>query len=530
MINLMNQDDRVHMIQEIKRPFNIDRKAQSMYRSDIQNGKIKPYILDELRKQLFDSSVQEMPIVSTINIQKRVVSKKACVYSEGVTRTFEGVTDTQAETILKIYEDGNANTELNKCNKKLVYENQTLLGIFPRNKKIIFKKYELSQVDAFPETLDPESAKIIVISVFDKEVVTQTDASIQNTATGEVPTKDLFQGDKPGEDSEISSDETYKRSLERYIVWSKKHHFLMNGDGEVLDLLDEDEKPFVEVTEQQLLSPIREYGVIPFIDISREKDGQFWNESGSSLSDFTVQFNSMLSDLANNAKMNGYAVGVLKAPSDLQPETMVVGASMIIKLKTDNGKDQEVDFKCASPESSIEEISDSIDKLLNYFITTEDLDSSAINSKGVAKTFSSGYEKFLAMIEKREATREDYNLFKESEEGPMFNVVRAWANVLTGTETLDKKYHTGVIALEATCDVDYANANTILTDKEKIDNAKGRNDLGLESRVTMLMKLDGLTEEEAKKHIALVDATKELDIPEVPDEIVDDENKTNIEE
>ena len=61
MINLMNQEDRFHMIQEIKRPFNIDRKAQSMYRSDIQNGKIKPYILDELRKQLFDSSVQEMP-------------------------------------------------------------------------------------------------------------------------------------------------------------------------------------------------------------------------------------------------------------------------------------------------------------------------------------------------------------------------------------------------------------------------------------------------------------------------------------
>ena len=128
------------------------------------------------------------------------------------------------------------------------------------------------------------------------------------------------------------------------------------------------------------------------------------------------------------------------------------------------------------------------------------------------------------MIEKREATREDYNLFKESEEGPMFNVVRAWANVLTGTETLDKKYHTGMIALDATCDVDYENENTILTEKEKIDNAKGRNDLGLESRVTMLMKLDGLTEEEAKKHIKLVDATKELDIPEITDEVVKDEN------
>ena len=71
-------------------------------------------------------------IVSTINIQKRVVSKKACVYSEGITRTFEGVTDAQSETLLKIYEDGKANTELNKCNKKLVYENQTLLGIFPK--------------------------------------------------------------------------------------------------------------------------------------------------------------------------------------------------------------------------------------------------------------------------------------------------------------------------------------------------------------------------------------------------------------
>ena len=524
MRDLLKQEDRLAMIEESKRPFNIDRKSQALYRSDIQKDKIKPFVLDELRKQLYNSSVQEMPIISTINIQKRVVNKKACVYSEGITRTIEGVSDDQAEKILKVYEDGQADTELNKCNKKLIYDGQTLLHIVPRNRKLVFKKYELHQVDAFAETLDPESARTIMISVFDREVVTQTDASILNSATGAVPTKDRYQGDKPPTDAEIASDETYKRGLERYIIWNKKYHFIMDGNAMVLDMITEVAKSQVE--EKDLVSPIHEYGLIPFVDISREKDGQFWNDSGSSLSDFTVQFCTMLSDLANNAKMNGYAVGVLKAPSSIQPENIVIGASMIIKLNTDGGDEAgEVDFKFASPDSSIQEISESIDNLLNYFITTEDLDSSAINSKGTSKTYASGFERFLAMMEKRESTKEDYNLFKQVEIGQIWNIVRAWLNVLSGTDTLDKKYHVGAISRDAEMKVEFNDGDAVLTEKEKLDNMKTRDDMGLESRVTKLMKLDGLTEDEAIAHLEVVDRTKELDMPPVSDEDLEDDEE-----
>ena len=58
----------------------------------------------------------------------------------------------------------------------------------------------------------------------------------------------------------------------------------------------------------------------------------------------------------------------------------------------------------------------------------------------------------------------------------------------------------------------YEQSGALLTDTEKIANIKGRNELGLESRVTMLMKLDGLTEQEAIDAIEIVDRTKDDDI------------------
>jgi len=509
-MNLLKQEYRQKLLEEIKKPFNIDRKAKALYRSDIQNNNIKQHVIDELKKELYSSTVKETPIVSTINLQSRVVTKKACVYTEDVIRSFEGVSDEQQETILNVYADGGANIELNKCNKKLIYDYQTILGIFPRNKKLMFKKYELHQLDVVPNMLDNEIGDIYIMSVFDREPVVMVDAEKLNTATGSVPHKDKYHGDKPSEDSEIATKEDYKKQLERFIVWSNEHHFLMNGHGQIVDLDTQTAK--AQVDESDIVSPLKEYGLIPYVDISREKDGSFWNTQGSALSDFTVQFNCMLSDLRSTIKMSAFNVGVLKAPSDLQPDTMTVGASMMLKLPTDD-PDANIDFDFKAPSNDINSISDSIDKVLNYFITTQDLDSSVVNSKGEAQKFTSGWDRFLALTEKRESTKEDYQLFKGAEENEIWAIVKAWLNVLDKTETLDRKYHTGVIADDATCEVEFEQADALLTEKEKIENVKARNELSLESRVTMLMKLDGITEEKATEYIALVDKTKESELP-----------------
>jgi hypothetical protein len=504
MINLLEQRERVKVIEDIKKPFNIDRKAKALYRSEIQNDNIKSHVIDELKKELYEETVKEMPVVSTINIQKRVVRKKACVYTENVTRTFEGLSEDQEEKVLMVYADGKADVELNKCNKKLIYEHQTILGVLPRNGKLMFKKYELHQLDAVPNMLNPEHADIYVMSVFDREDVEMTDAEKLNTATGSVPHANKFLGDKPAEDNEIASKEDYKKRLEKYIWWSDKYHFMTNGHGEILDL--ETGEVLKQVKEADLVSPLAEFGVSPFIDISREKDGAFWNYSGSSLSDFTVQFNAMLSDLRMTMKMEGYNVAILKAPSDLQPATQVIGASMLLKLPTDD-PEKEIDFKFESPNSNISQISDAIDRLLNYFITTEDLDSSVINSSGTAVQYQSGWDRFLALTEKREANKEDYQLFKDAEENQIWHVVKAWLNVLSGTDTLDKKYHTGFLPLESEMEVNYEQSNALLTEKEKIENMQARKELMLESRTTMLMKLDNISREEAEEQIKVIDET-----------------------
>ena len=519
MTQLLKQDYRSSIIEDIKKPYNIDRKAKALYRCDIQNDNIKPHVIDELKKELNQETIKEMPIVSTINIQKRVTSKKACVYVDEVSRSFDGLSEDQEEKVLAVYADGKANVELNKCNKKLIYEHQTILGVLPRNGKLMFKKYELHQIDVVPNMLDPELSDIYILSVFDKEDVEMTDAEQINSATGAVPNKDKFHGDKPAEDSEIASKEDYKKTLERFIFWSKEYHFMTDGHGQIIDLITG--MPKTQASESDIVSPLKEYNLFPFVDISREKNGSFWNMQGASLSDFTVQFNAMLSDLRMTMKMEGYNVAILKAPSELQPENQIVGASYLMKLPTDD-PEKEIDFKFESPNSNITQISESIDKILNYFITTEDLDSSVVNSKGESQKFTSGWDRFLALTEKREATKEDYQLFKDAEENELWEIVKAWLNVLSGTDTLDKKYHIGTIGEEVTMEVKFEQSQALLTEKEKIENIKQRKELDLESRITMLMKLDNISEQEAEEILKLVDRTKEALIQPIEPVIEED--------
>jgi hypothetical protein len=487
-MNLASQDQRLRIIRSINSENTKSRKQYSFRSSETFSGRFKQYVKEHLQSQFFNDSVREMPIIASINIQKAVVNKKATIYKRPPKRNWSGLSDDQHEIMTKIYRDMNINQKLNQANKTYCYQDQVIGMIIPKNGKLVCRVFKMHQIDAIPSMDDPETAEGFIISAFDREnyVYSFSDRPEVDTPTGSKP-RSMRSSASVAQENDLADEFQYKKYVEKYIVWTKQHHFMMNGLGEVLD--PETEEPSNEV---DITSPLASEGIMPFFEASQDKDFEYFVRPSNVLTDFTVEFNSVLSDLQNTIKMNGYAVGVLKAPSELQPEGQVIGAAMLLKLPTDN-PEATVDFEFVSPNANIGEISQSIDRFLNYFTTSEGLGTEVINSSGESRQFSSGLDRFIATINRVEAHQDDYERFR-SVENQIYEIIKAWSNVLATSQDFDSQYKLGSIPDWSEVDVAFSQPEMIQTETEKLEVIDRKLGLGLISVVEAIMQDRGISD------------------------------------
>lgn len=489
MINLINIDERAKLIADINSENNKARKQQSLRSSEVAGGRLEQYVIERLQGELDNSSVREMPIVSTINVQKAVVDKKSTIYKKKPIREFTDTTPEQSEVLRLIYKDMKLDQRLNKANKNYVYQDQTIGMIVPKDGKLICRIMKMHQIDVVPSSDDPESADIYILSTFDRTMyIGQDNESYNNdTATGNVG-KSVRSTAQQDQDLSVGEKYQFQKYVEKYIVWSKDYHFMMNGLGEVLN--PDTGLEYVQGEVVDISNPI---GMLPFFEVSKDKDFEFFVRASNALTEFTIQFNTQMSDLANNIKMNGYAVGVLKAPSEIQPKNITIGASMLLQLPTDD-PEKEVDFAFTNPSSNISEISDAIDKFLNYFVTSEGLGGSVVNSRGDSEKASSGIDRYLMMLSKVEAHIDDYESF-ECAEHEIYEIVKAWLRVATISDIIKDKYKVS-ISEDSELEIDYYQPEMIETETEKLTNIEKKMDLQLMSRKKAIMEMYNIKDEE----------------------------------
>ena len=263
--------------------------------------------------------------------------------------------------------------------------------IVPKSGKYHMRILKMHQIDAIPSPVDPEKSDGFIVSCFDRTNYMELyqDKPEIDTATGRRGRSVRSSANNETHSSQETADDyQFQRYVERYIVWTPELNFMMDGTGEIIDM----ETGELATEAIDLESALAPQGIMPFFEISRGKDFEFFSRPSNTLTDFTVQYNSSLSDLQTNIKMNGYSVGVLKAPSELQPENQVVGPAMLLKLPTDD-PDKEVDFSFVNPSSNIGEISEANNQLLNYFTTSEGLGADVINADGSTAKYTSGTDK-----------------------------------------------------------------------------------------------------------------------------------------
>jgi hypothetical protein len=470
-----------------------------MVQYDVFNDRLDKYVQTYLRSQFSDSTVSAMPIVSSINLAKRIINQEASIYKTAPKRTFQNADEKLTEVLNAVYTDGKFDVLFNKSNAYYKLQNQNLLQVVLKQGKLSLRSMLGHHYDVIPKQDDPEVAECYIISAFDKSLFLTTDNV--STPTGlSLPTQPNSDSDQMNQS--IGDADDYLSVVDKYVVWSADMNFIMDDKGKVISGPD-------------VTNPL--FPVMPFVDVSADKNFTYFVEVAQSIVDFTIQYNGALSDLGNVVRLQGWAQGYLKGPADLIPENIQIGPNYILKLVIDPNNQTPTEFGYANPSPDLQGSISYIEMLLANFISSRGIDPKIVSGKADSTKYSSGVERLLSMIDKFEAARNDYALYQNVEQ-QVFEIVKQYLNTFSGTQYLDQKYWVSKIAEDVTISVQYAQPQSIKTDDEIITTIQKKMELGLMSRVSAMVELTGLSREEAQKEIDLID--EESSIGEVQDQTI----------
>jgi len=484
MIDLMNQADRLNLIREIDSPENKDRKALSLRQYEIFNDRQHQYVLEYLREQFSEKTVKEMPVISSINLARRIVKQEASLYRTAPKRMFYDMPEDLAVQLDTLYSDFGWNDKFQKGNEYFKLQQQTHIQWVLHRGMLKPRILLAHHLDVVPLSDDPEQGEIYIVSSFDKSTYLRHD---RPTATGyRGVSYQGLSGMSDGANQKIGDPDDYK-TKRKFYVWSPQYNFEMNADGVITS------GPEVE-------NPLN--GTIPFVDVSASKDFEYWVRQGQSVSDFSIQFNGQISDVANVVRLQGWGQAVFTGSEGMIPESLQIGPNYVIRLPIDPNNNVPTDFKYVTPNADIEGSLNFLKMTLSMFMSSRGVDPKTISLDGTGQSFSSGLERLLSMISKFEASKEDMDSFRKAEM-KSFEIIKAYSNAYAGSDLLTDKLTT--IPENAWMQVQFAEPQLIQSEKEKLDLISLKRDLGIQSRLKAYMDINGVDEETALKELAEID-------------------------
>ena len=492
-MDLRDQDNRLETISEIKNPENLDRKDLSFKATEVFNGRIRQYVYEYLKTQFSSQTCSEAPIQSGANLARRITKEKASIYNEPPVRHISGVDESQEAILQSIYKDMGADHLMSKANEFYCLQNQCMLQVYPIEGKLKMRVLKLHHFDVLPDPNNPEEMVGVIINSYDKSNK-RKDYKADSPMGNQGLQRPSFHDQSDNIDQHIADDDDQLKA-ERYEVWIKEYYneegelipslnFVMNGKGEILS-----DDPF---------SPIKG---LPFIDICAHKDYQFYSPEHNSMVDFSIEYNSLMTEIAMNHRMQSWSQAWMKGPKDLLPNTVEVGPTKVIMLPSDD--EGATDFGFATPGSGSSDGLAYAETLLAQFLSTHGIDPQIISSESGQK-YNSGIERLLAMIEKFESSKSDFQLF-DRVENQLFRVITMWIDALKDTGELDDKYKMPSLPLDVAFSVAFKKPEGAQTQTEKLQFQERLIEMGLSSRITAIMELFNMPREEAEEYLAKVD-------------------------
>lgn len=485
-LDFQNEDYRKQIIDEILGDENERRKKDHLKRFEVMSDRQHDFVVAKLKSEFGEKALEEMRLITSINLTKRIVNEKASIYTEEPERVFNNMSKKDEQLAIDMFEAVKLNVKMKKANKvyKLHAQGAIMVTPNPAKKIVDVRILRPHQYDVVPVPDAPEEAAAYIISQFDKEKLIQTIDQL---------------------DQKIADREDYKRTLMRFVWWTPEFNFKTNGHGELIitDPQDGEEPLEIPGMTPNLIKRL------PFIDLAGEKEFEFWIRLGQNVVDFNIDYSATWSDMMTISKMQGYAQAVLTGDIEQLPNNIKMGPLHVLMLPATSTSEVATKFEFVNPNPDLEGSLNAQERLLNNFLTSEGLDVDIVTSSPTGgQRFSSALERMLAQIDKFKATKDDFDLFKDAEV-QTFELLRDWNNALQEFDFLKEDFKKGKLPENAYIEVNYKKPETVQTQSEKEDSVIKRLEKNLITKIEAIMELRGIEEKEAKKVLEELNLEKE---------------------
>lgn len=476
MLNIFNANELKDVLSEMVGEENRRRKQKSFAELDIYSGNQDKYIWYKIEKMYGKEALDCIQAITGINLATRIADAEASIYKESPVRSWTNASEKEIEQIQAHYDNMRIDERLMLANRLFRLGNQCQLMIVPKKGQLKSRVLYQHQYDVVPMEDDPETPMMYIIPL----LANTSDRSNVYNLSDNINQKIADPNDKDLSDM-------------RFVIWTKDHNFMCDGNGAIIDPLTN--TAFSQLLEEDVLNPI---GMLPIIDISRQKTMGFYATGGSELAEFSVTFGIILSDLAEIVKLQGYSQGVLSSLEE--PKSLSIGPHRALWLKKDKNEpgDKDPNFQFVSPSPDLQGSMSYAENILRMFLSSRGTDSKLVSTQS-SKDYSSGFERLLAMVDRSEATKGDKNLFYSVEQ-EKFEITKAWHNYLMDTQDgLNDELRITKLNDSMSEDVKFYEPMQIMTQEEKENSIQKRLELGLMTRNQAIQELYDVDQEKAQE-------------------------------
>ncbi len=496
--DLLNQDFRALVIEEIEGDENKKRKQDAIKRYDCYKDFTKKYVLDVYKAEQGESAYEEIKYRATnISFARSIVNKRAMLYANGAKREVIGdeLGQSQVDSIVDML---NINNVMKKVNRYEELFKNAMVQVYPYlDQTDGYWEIKLNvlppfQYDVIEDANNPEEARVVIFSYYSRGEEASLDSEYHEASDEQVLS--FRQGD--GKNQIIADSPSDMGSeKQRYVWWSSKYHFTTNNKGEIIPGLQAED----------LSNPI---GELPFVNFSTEQDGAFWAVGGDDVIEGSILLNVFLTDLYYIAKYQGMGLFYLFGKG--VPKNIKIGPSQAITLEVNEGDpNPQIGFATSNP--PLDTYMQSVKEYLSALLKTNGLEPAAFMGSDSGMSAQSGIQELIKKSELLEDQENKREIYRDNEP-EIFEIYFKWHNYLLDRGLLGPDYvEIGKINEGIDISLKFNQLQSVQTEQEKLDIIQKRRDLELDSLVDSIMRDNPeLSTEDAKRRMMEIMETKTM--------------------
>lgn len=466
---LLDKATLVRLAEHIQSEANVNRKLESLKRYECYKDRTKDYVVKKLLAQFKPDTVNKMAYaVSNISIVKKIITKLARAYQNGATRKSTGnkSNTTKVNELAGILD---ANTKLKETDRylRLQHNDLILAKMFPidGNEKDVGIKFEvynphLYDVVVWEYNQTQMAALVFSDLALERKFYTTADPGYRN-----IPTKEFLTAQKDVV----------------YTLWSNGYYFKFDSHGEITLIGDDNQNPV---------------SIIPAVDFAWEQGNEYWAQGGFDLVDGAVYTNAIITQTTHISVYQGYGQFWMKGQN--LPENIAWGPSDAILMKYKLGE-AEPDLGFASANPDIDKYIRLVETYVALLLSTNNLKTTGVQtSLQGPSSVPSGIALMLENAESSEDVKDQQEIFRRKEK-VLWRMIAQIQDKLGSN--LNKELRANKLPIDVVVDVIFPEPNSILSEKEKLEIIKMRQDLGINLEVELIMADTGMDKKEAEKKL-----------------------------